>query len=112
MKECHTGSNTMSRATDRKGKERMTFSLSKPSADFLRDFSAEENAHLSAVVEKMIENLKHTRELMRLSAEVTAYYDSLSDASLREQSAWGEIGEVGLAALTAEEAPREIAHSV
>ena len=32
------------------------------------------------------------------AAAVTAYYDSLSAEELREEAAWGELGEAGLAA--------------
>jgi hypothetical protein len=95
----------------------MTFSLSKPSAAFLRDLSAEKNAHLSALVETMIENSRRARELIRLNAAVTAYYDSMPESVQREESAWGEIGAAGLAALAAEiepeseEIPQEISHT-
>ena len=33
-----------------------------------------------------------------LDKNVTAYYDSLSAEELREEAAWGELGEAGLAA--------------
>ena len=84
-------------------KERVTLSLSKRAVQFLRTFRKQENSpSLSALVESMIEKARHARDLADLDASVTAYYNSLSEAEVQEQAAWGEIGAAGLAALESE----------
>jgi len=97
MKINLTKRNTMSRAAASHRKERLTVSLSPPSAEFLRRFSAEAKLPVSTVVENMVENSKRATELERLNAGVLAFYDSLPDAVMEEQAAWGETGAVGLA---------------
>jgi uncharacterized protein YigA (DUF484 family) len=83
-------------------KERVTVSLSPSSVEFLRRFSAEENLHVSTVLENMIENSRREKELAQLNASISSFYDSLSDAALQEQAAWGEAGEAGLVAFESE----------
>jgi hypothetical protein len=78
-------------------KERVTISLSPSSAEFLRKFSAEENLHVSTVVEALIEDSKRAQELAQLNANISSFYDSLPDAVMQEQATWGEIGAAGLA---------------
>jgi hypothetical protein len=80
-------------------KERVTVSLSPSAAEFLRKFSAEENLHVSTVVETMIEDSKRARELAQLNEGISSFYDSLTDAVMQEQGAWGEIGAAGLTQL-------------
>lgn len=87
----------MPRAAASRRKERLTVSLSPSSAEFLRRFSAEANLHVSTVVDNMVENTKRALELAQLNAGVSAFYDSLPDAVMQEQAAWGEMGAVGLA---------------
>ncbi len=53
---------------------------------------------VSALVEAMVAEFRRAREMNRLSADVKAYYDSLSDEESREESAWGELGDSGLGA--------------
>lgn len=97
MKKDLTKSSTMPRAVASRRKERLTVSLSPSSAEFLRKFSAEANLHVSTVVDNMVENTKRALELAQLNAGVSAFYDSLPDAIMQEQAAWGEMGAVGLA---------------
>jgi hypothetical protein len=58
---------------------------------------------LSAGIAVLIERVKRRRELAALSASVTTYYDSMSDEEKREECAWGELGQEGLAAFEADE---------
>ena len=97
MKKNLAKGKTISRAATSHRKKRLTVSLSPSSAEFLRRFSAEANLHVSTVVDNMVENTKRALELAQLNAGVSAFYDSLPDAVMQEQVAWGEMGTVGLA---------------
>jgi hypothetical protein len=97
MKKRHTTSSIVPGAGASHRRERLTVSLSPSSAEFLRKFSAEAKLHVSTVVENMIENSKRAQELAQLNAGISAFYDSLPDAVLQEQAAWGETGTAGLA---------------
>lgn len=95
-------------------KERVTISLSQEAVRFLHRFRKQENApSLSALVENMIERTKQAQELADLSASATAYYNSLTEAEMQEQSSWGEVGAAGLAAFESEveETAPELAHA-
>ena len=79
----------------RSNKERITVSLNKGTAAFLRhQLVAAKEDSLSALVESIIAREKRHLELSQLSAQVSAYYDSLSDAERREDAAWGELPEL------------------
>jgi hypothetical protein len=82
-----------------KRKERVTVSLSRDSAEYLRSISSEERSHVSTVVERMIEAARRARELAQLNAEISAFYDARPDAAAQEDVAWGQVGTAGLAAL-------------
>jgi hypothetical protein len=102
MKRHHTKKRNAARQTSSR-KERMTFSLSADSADFLRAFRKQQRApSLSALVEVIVENLKRSRELAELEASVTAYYNANSEKEMQEESAWGELGAASLAAFESE----------
>jgi hypothetical protein len=85
------------RNTTKGRKERMSVSLSRTSAEFLRALSAKENSHVSTVIENLIERLKLDKERAELNASISAHYDSLADSGGREEAAWGEVGEATLA---------------
>lgn len=79
-------------------KDRITISLNKSTAAFLRrELVASKSDSLSSLVESIIAREKRHLELSQLSAQVSAYYDSLSDAERRDAAAWGELGESELA---------------
>ena len=79
-------------------KQRITLSLNRATAAFLRrQVAVEEQASVSALVESIIAREKERLELGHLSAQVSAYYDSLSDGERREDALWGELGETELA---------------
>lgn len=77
-------------------KSRFSISLSQGSAEFLRSFSAKEHSHVSTVIENLIEQFKFAKERAELNASITAHYDSLSDAAMEGEAAWGELGLAGL----------------
>lgn len=79
-------------------KERITVSLSRDAAKFLRRFRAQVRApSVSALLEGILANLKGVNEMDELNARVSAYYDSLSDADVHEDAAWAQLGESALA---------------
>ncbi len=79
-------------------KERITFSLSKRTADFLRHYQTQTRADsLSALLESIIARELRHNELRQLNARVSKYYDSLSDQECQDNAAWGELGEAELA---------------
>ena len=79
-------------------KQRITVSLTKEAVAFLRSYRAQLKApSLSALVEDIITDLQRRQEREELDRSITAYYDSLSAEQLREEAAWGELGESGLA---------------
>jgi len=81
----------------RSRKQRISISISQSSVEFLRKVSKAENAHVSAVVEQLIEERRLDKERARLSASISAHYDSLNDSTFREEASWGELGATGLA---------------
>jgi len=98
----HTGRNTTEHDNTER-KERVTVSLSAGALRFLRTLQRQENSpSLSASVENMIEKTRRARELADLDASVSAYYNSLSEAEMREESAWAEAGVAGLATFESE----------
>jgi hypothetical protein len=82
------------------GKERLTVSLSREAARFLRAFRAHaKSPSMSALFEKMVADLQGKVEIEHLDAKLRTYYDTLSASDVKEESAWGAAGEAGLASL-------------
>jgi len=46
---------------------------------------------MSSVLEDVIQQLQETKEMERISASVTRYYDSLSTEEIAEDRAWGDF---------------------
>jgi hypothetical protein len=81
-----------------KGKERITVSLSRESAEFLRTIRAElQSPSMSALFEKIVGDLQGKTEMEQLDAKIRAYYDTVPEAAIKEESNWGELGEAALA---------------
>jgi hypothetical protein len=89
-------------------KERVTITLSRHSAEYVRTISAKERSHVSTVMESMIETTRRAQELKQLNADISAFYDALPDAAVQEDAAWGQVGAAGLAALVESEADEDI----
>jgi hypothetical protein len=83
-------------------KERMTFSLSQASANFLRQRGAEEDVNLSTALDRLIEDSRRAKQLAQLNASVLAFYDLLPESAMHEDAAWGQLGAAGLASFEAE----------
>src|SRR5262245_22325313 len=80
-------------------KERVTITLSRHSAEYVRTISVKERSHVSTVMERMIETTRRAQELKQLNADISAFYDALPDAAVQEDAAWGQVGAAGLATL-------------
>jgi len=89
-------------------KERVTITLSRHSAEYVRMISAKERSHVSTVMERMIETTRRAQELKQLNADISAFYDALPDGAVQEDAAWGQVSAAGLAALVESEADEDI----
>lgn len=75
-------------------KEKKTFSLSSESISYLESVRKQQKRDsISAVLEELIRQQQQAREMERVSASVTSYYDSLSDEEREENRAWGAFAE-------------------
>jgi hypothetical protein len=75
-------------------KEKKTFSLSRESVRYLESLRKEhQSASVSSVLEEMIRQQQQAREMERISASVSHYYDTLTDEQMAEDRAWGEFAE-------------------
>jgi predicted CopG family antitoxin len=82
----------MSHATASKLKRKLprTFSLSQDVIEVLEHYKKERKAEsLTAAVEEIVREWKKAN----LSAQVTAYYDSLSDEESKHEKQWGKFSE-------------------
>lgn len=98
----HTKSKT-AKADPPGRKERVTVTLSRGAADYVRTISVKERSHVSTVMERMIEGARHAQELRQLNADITAFYDALPDERLQDETAWSQAGTAGLASLVESE---------
>jgi Tfp pilus assembly protein PilO len=73
-------------------KARKTFSLSRETVLYLESLRKErKKASMSSVLEDVIRQLQRTKEMERISASATRYYDSLNAEEVAEDRAWGEF---------------------
>jgi hypothetical protein len=73
-------------------KAKKTFSLSRQSVAYLESLRRERKKDsMSSVLEDIIRQQQQTKELERISASVTRYYDSLTAEEIAEDRAWGEF---------------------
>jgi len=73
-------------------KEKKTFSLSRQALNYLEALRKERRSRsMSSVLEEIIRQQQQTKELERVSASVTRYYDSLNSEEIAEDRAWGEF---------------------
>jgi hypothetical protein len=107
----HTKVKNVVRAIRPERKERVTITLSRHSAEYVRTISAKERSHVSTVMERMIESVRRAEELKQLTSGISAYYDALPDAGVTEDAAWGQLGAAGLAAFVESEADETISEA-
>jgi hypothetical protein len=73
-------------------KEKKTFSLSRQSVMYLEALRKERRSRsISSVLEEVIRQQQETKELERISASVTRYYDSLTSEKIAEDRDWGDF---------------------
>ena len=73
-------------------RERVTVSLAKGTAKFLRKHCHEIAApSLSACVETLVATYRRKLEQEDLDTQTRAYFDSLSESERREEAAWAEL---------------------
>ena len=81
-------------------KARITVSLSQESADLLREIQARvQSPSMSALIERIVDDLRGKSELEELESKMKAHYDTMSEAGREEEAAWGKLGESALASL-------------
>ena len=75
-------------------KQKKTFSLSPESLQYLEDVRKQKKApSTSSVLDELIREQKLRSARQELGAQITAYYDSLTDGERDENRAWGHFGE-------------------
>jgi hypothetical protein len=73
-------------------KAKRTFSLSREAMAYLEsERRAIREKSLSAVLEGIVLREQQQKEMERVSASFTRYYDSLSPEEIAEDRAWGEF---------------------
>lgn len=83
-----------------RGKRRVTMSLSSESLTFLEHMRSETRSpSMSALVERILADLRGKAEVENIDSELRAHYDSLGEVARQEERDWGAIGESGLASL-------------
>jgi hypothetical protein len=92
-----TQRNTTRKRSNSRRKERVTVTLSPDSAAYVKMFSAQERLHVSTAFEMIIADFRRAREVAQLNRDIASFYDSLPDAAVQEQEAWGAIGSNALA---------------
>lgn len=74
------------------GKQRRTFSLAPDVTSFLDEFRARIHApSATAALEALVREEKLRRAQEELNAQISAFYDSLSEEELREEREWAEF---------------------
>jgi hypothetical protein len=75
-------------------KDKRTFSLSRQTVAFLEsERKATRQKSLSAVLEEIVRRHQEEKEMERISASVTRYYDSISEEERAENLAWAKFAE-------------------
>ena len=78
-------------------KRRRTFTLSPASLAYLEQQARERQLDSqSAFLDELLQEKSMEQRRAALEANVTAYYDSLSDEEVEEQRAWGELAQQSL----------------
>ena len=78
----------------RNRKARKTFSLSRQAVTYLESVRKEtKRISMSSVLEDIIRAQQEAKEVERISASFTRYYDSLTEAEIAENRSWGQFAE-------------------
>ena len=74
-------------------KEKKTYSLSAESVAFVGVVSKRFRLSASEVLDNLIREKRIEAEREQISAQIGNYYDSLSDAEVKESALWGKFAE-------------------
>lgn len=75
-------------------KAKRTFSLSRQTVAFLEaERKARQQKSLSAVLEEIVRQHQEEKEMERVSASITRFYDTISEEGRAENLAWAEFAE-------------------
>jgi len=75
-------------------KAKRTFSLSRQTVAFLEtERKAQQQKSLSAVLEQIVRRHQEEKEMERVSASITRYYDTISEEERAENLAWAKFAE-------------------
>ena len=75
-------------------KARKTFSLSREIVNYLESVRKQtKRESMSSVVEDIIRQQQQAKEMERVSAAFTRYYDSMNEEERPEDRAWGQFAE-------------------
>lgn len=73
-------------------KAKKTFSLSRQSVTYLESLRKEKRSKsVSSILEEIICEQQQAKEMERVSASVTRYYDSLNAEEIAQDRAWGDF---------------------
>ena len=75
-------------------KSRKTFSLSREIVNYLESVRKQtKRESMSSVLEDIIRQQQQAKEMERVSAAFTRYYDSMNEEEQSEDRAWGQFAE-------------------
>ena len=75
-------------------KSRKTFSLSREVVNYLESVRKQtKRESMSSVVEDIIRQQQQAKEMERVSAAFSRYYDSMTEEQRSEDRAWGQFAE-------------------
>jgi hypothetical protein len=82
----------MSTNTSRTTRTKRSYSLSPNSVEFLEGLQKKHRARsVSAVLEDVVQEARRQEQKREYEAQVTAYYDSITEEEREEERAWGEF---------------------
>jgi len=86
------------KSTNRDRKLRRTFTLSPESLAYLeQEARRRQTDSQSSVLDALLQEKKRERKLAELEANISSYYDSLSEEEVEEDKIWGEFAGMHLA---------------
>jgi len=74
-------------------KAKKSYTLSKDSVAFLESLRKKHGARsVSSVLDDLVQEARREEQKREYEAQVTAYYDSLTDEERQEERGWAELG--------------------
>jgi len=86
-----TGS-SKTRKSPPSGRQKISTTISRQSLSYLQNIIASGQAkNLAEAIDLALRHLREEEWRREMDVKVSAYYDSLSDADVEEERAWGEL---------------------